>query len=677
MLHLLGAATVLVSVVSAWSPTDSYAPGIVECPSYLNDKHNSTRAGFLRRADGISDEEFEWIQQKDELTFDHLRTFLEGTGLNGTESFLDDIASNSSARIPRIGLAFSGGGYRAMLCAAGQISGLDNRTRGVDEHGLPLLDSVSYIAGLSGGSWFVSSLVYNNWTSVQEIIDQNGQDDAIWNLEHTIITPHGANIIKDAAYWKTLDDQIDEKRDAGFNASMTDPWGRGLSHQFFPGLEDFGASMTFTSLRNWDVFTEHVIPFPIVVADGRAPGTYIVNLNSTVFEFNPFEMGSWDTYLETFVDLHYVGTTMDGGKAAGNGSCWSGLDNTGFVFGTSSTLFNQFLLQINSTGISGVAYDAAEAVLKKLSKKENDIAPWFPNPFYNSPWGSAKNMISDHDLNLVDGGEDNQNVPLSPLLVEDRGVDVIFSFDNSADTDFSWPNGSSLVNTYERQFVNASANFAFPYVPSTDTFLHNNLTAKPTFFGCYASNLTDLMKEVDTEYVPPLVIYIANRPWTYSSNTSTFKLSYDDDEKLAMIENGFAVSTFNNLTIDKDFKKCIGCAILQRSKERQGVPIGDECKACFDEYCWDGSTYTYEDDSYPDAFTDTGVYNSSVNQANPQEVQDVKTSTDSTATESTSAMSTGTVSSISSTHKNDAGVVQNVSPWVHLLTTILGYCAFL
>lgn len=144
-----------------------------------------------------------------------------------------------------------------------------------------------------------------------------------------------------------------------------------------------------------------------------------------------------------------------------------------------------------------------------------------------------------------------------------------------------------------------------------------------------------------------------------------------------MIENGFAVSTFNNLTIDKDFKKCIGCAILQRSKERQGVPIGDECKACFDEYCWDGSTYTYEDDSYPDAFTDTGVYNSSVNQANPQEVQDVKTSTDSTATESTSAMSTGTVSSISSTHKNDAGVVQNVSPWVHLLTTILGYCAFL
>lgn len=137
---------------------------------------------------------------------------------------------------------------------------------------------------------------------------------------------------------------------------------------------------------------------------------------------------------------------------------------------------------------------------------------WFPNPFYNSPWGSAKNMISDHDLNLVDGGEDNQNVPLSPLLVEDRGVDVIFSFDNSADTDFSWPNGSSLVNTYERQFVNASANFAFPYVPSTDTFLHNNLTAKPTFFGCYASNLTDLMKEVDTEYVPPLVIYIANRP---------------------------------------------------------------------------------------------------------------------------------------------------------------------
>jgi lysophospholipase len=671
MLNYIACVTLLASVVSAWSPTDSYAPGIVDCPSYLksNSSDTETRVGFLRQAVGISDAEHEWMQERDNVTFSYLKTFLKDTGLNGTDEFLDSILSNSSARIPRIGLSFSGGGYRAMLCAAGEISGLDNRTIGAADHGLPLLDATSYITGLSGGSWFVSTLVYNNWTSVQEIIDQSGQDNAIWDLEHTIITPGGINIVKNAEYWNTLDKEISQKRDAGFNVSMTDPWGRGLSYQNFPGLEDQGASMTFTSLRDWNIFNNHSIPFPIIVSDGRTPGFMIINSNSTVFEFNPFELGSWDTYVDSFVDLKYVGTPMDAGKPSGNGSCWSGLDNTGFVFGTSSTLFNQFLLQLNSTGISGLAYSAANALLSELSDAENDIAPWFPNPFFNSPYGTSEGIKSDDTLFLVDGGEDNQNVPLYPLLEEERGVDVIFSFDNSADTSQSWPNGSSLMYTYQRQFANASANFAFPYVPGVDTFLHNNLTARPTFFGCYANNLTSLMKEVGTDYVPPLVVYIANRPWSYNSNTSTFKMEYDNDEKLGMIQNGFAISTFNNLTVDPEFEKCIGCAILQRSKERMGVPIGDECKSCFDTYCWDGSTYTYTNDSYPNAFTNTGRYNNTVNNANAAEISDIKTS-------SVSSSSTSSVSSISSRSKNGSPATSSgVSNWIQLISIALSIFA--
>lgn len=682
MLNLVATAALFLSIVRAWSPTDSYAPGIVDCPAYLSDEnHDSeTRSGFLRQANGISTNETEWMQKRDNVTIDNLKLFLRESGLSDTDEYIESIVSNSSARIPRLALSFSGGGYRAMLCAAGEISGLDNRTNGAADHGLPILDSASYIAGLSGGSWFVSSLVYNNWTSVQEIIDQTGKDGAIWDLDHTIIDPHGLNIVKDAKYWSQLSDDIDLKRDAGFNVSMTDPWGRGLSYQFFPGLEDHGASMTFTSLRDWDIFTKQEIPFPIVVSDGRAPGVKIINSNSTVFEFNPFELGSWDTYVDSFVDLKYAGTPMDAGKPSGNGSCWSGLDNTGFVFGTSSTLFNQFLLRLNSTGISGLAYTAAYDLLKDLDKDENDIAPWFPNPFFNSPYGSSEDIKSDDTLFLVDGGEDNQNVPLYPLLEEERGVDIIFSFDNSADTDQNWPDGASLVNTYERQFVNASANFAFPYVPGVDTFLHNNLTARPTFFGCYASNMTDLMKEVNTTYVPPLVVYIANRPWTYSSNTSTFKLSYDDVEKLAMIENGFAISTFNNLTVDTEFKKCVGCAILQRSKERMGVPIGDECQSCFDEYCWDGSTYTYDDDSYPDAFTNTGRYNSTESHANASELSDINTVSVAEADSSSTSTSTAsaTVSSISSHSKNGAmGSSSGVSNWIHLVTLALGWIALI
>lgn len=670
MIRITALVTVLAAVASAWSPTDSYAPGIVDCPSYIDDEafNDDTHAGLLRKAQGISDDESDWFKKRDEITIENLKTFLAETGLNGTDSYIDELTSNSSARIPRIALSFSGGGYRAMLCAAGEISGLDNRTHGADEHGIPLLDSVSYIAGLSGGSWFLSTLVYNNWTSVQEIIDQNGKDDAIWDLEHTIIAPHGLNIFKNAGYWDDLRDEVDAKKDAGFNTSLTDPWGRGLSYQFFPGLSDYGAAMTFSGLRDWDIFTNHEIPFPILVADGRTPGSPIIDSNSTVFEFNPFELGSWDPYVESFVDLKYVGTPLDSGKPSGNGSCWAGLDNTGFVFGTSSTLFNQFILQLNTTDLSGLAYSAANFVLKDLSSDENDIAPWTPNPFYNTPYGSSHRIKSSETLYLVDGGEDNQNVPLYPLLEEERGVDIILAYDNSADTEHSWPNGSSLVYTYERQFLNSSTNFAFPYVPGTDTFLHNNLTAKPTFFGCYASNLTDLMEEVNTSYVPPLVVYIANRPWSFNSNTSTFKLSYEDDEKLSMIENGFEISTFNNLTVDADFKKCLGCAILQRSKERSGVEIGEECQSCFDEYCWDGSTYTYgENDPLPDAFTDTGRYNTTQSSPAPEEVEGVQVNP--------SASSSASVSSISSTHKNDGSSPVTFPSYLQLVYLGLGWLA--
>lgn len=700
MMHLLPASLLLASVASAWSPTDSYAPGIVDCPDYLDDDDTDTKVGFLRQADGISDDEQDWIEARDNITLDNLKLFLNSVNLTDldTDSFLDKIQKNSSARIPRIALSFSGGGYRAMLCAAGEIAGLDNRTVGTDTHGLPILGATSYVAGLSGGSWFLSSLVFNNWTSVQEIVDQNGQDDAIWDLEHKMLDPYGVNLVKDAEYWHDIKEAVDDKRDAGFNVSMTDPWGRGLSHQFFPGLDDFGASMTFTSLRNWDVFTNHSMPFPIIVSDGRTPGTKIINSNSTVFEFNPFELGSWDTYVDSFVDLKYVGTPMDKGQPSGNGSCWAGLDNAGFVFGTSSTLFNQFLLQLNTTSLSGLAYSAAKAFLTDLDNDENDIAPWTPNPFYNSPYGTSKSIKSDDTLYLVDGGEDDQNIPLYPLLAEERGIDVIFAYDNSADTDQNWPTGASLVYTYERQFTNASANFAFPYVPGIDTFLHNNLTARPTFFGCYASNLTSLMKEVNTTYVPPLVVYTANRPWTFESNTSTFKLKYDDEDKLSMIENGFAISTYGNLTIDEDFPKCVACAILQRSKERMGVEIGDECKKCFDDYCWDGSTYTYDDDSYPNDFTKTGRYNNTVDEPNSSEVlrlaasdapvsasadvilsstQEADTNEAST-TLSSSSVSSATVSSIaSSSHSNGAAAAVNVgsSSWINMLTLVLGWLA--
>lgn len=505
------------------------------------------------------------------------------------ESFI-----NGLNRSIKIGLSFSGGGYRAMLNGAGQLAALDNRTRGGFESGLGgLLQASTYLVGLSGGNWMVGTIAYNNFTSVQHILDQ----DSIWDLSHSIMNPGGWNIKKTYNYYKNISDALDDKRNAGFDVSITDTWGRALSHQFFPGLDDGGDALTWSTLQDVDVFKNYEMPFPIVVADGRTPGTYVISGNSTVFEFNPFEMGSWDPAVYQFSQVKYLGTEVKDGKPSLNGKCIGGFDNAGFIMGTSSSLFNQFILQINTTSLSSTIKSLLTSILQDLSNDDNDIAVYKPNPFKDSDVAGSKSIASNDTLYLCDGGEDLQNIPLYPLLQEQRQVDVIFAYDNSADTNQYWPNGASMVASYQRQFGNQSNGTSFPYVPDVATFVNSNLTAKPTFFGCDAKNLTSLTttQNKTSVYDIPLLVYTANRPFSYWSNTSTFQMKYETKERNAIIQNGFEVATRMNLTLDNEWKACVGCAIIRRQQERQGLEQSDQCKKCFEKYCWDGKLTTNAD----------------------------------------------------------------------------------
>lgn len=589
----LFALLLFVSVVICWSPTDGYAPGNVSCPS----------KDLTRDADSLSKEEKEWLEGRGEVTDENLIKFLEGLDLDDFDA--ESFVNNASDPI-KIGLAFSGGGYRAMLSGAGQLAALDNRTEGALKHGLGgLLQASSYLAGLSGGSWLVGTFALNNFTSIESLV--NGRK--VWDLDHSIVNYGGANLVKKARYYEAISDDLDDKKDAGFEVSLTDTWGRALSYQFFPTVEDYGAGLTWSTIRDSEPFKNHEMPFPIVVADGRTPGTYIISGNSTVFEFNAFEMGSWDPTLYQFTDVKYIGTETNDGKPTTN-SCIAGFDNAGYVLGTSSSLFNQFVLQINTTSISSVLKDLISDLLQDLSEDENDIAVYKPNPFYKSTLGLS-NITSNDTLYLVDGGEDLQNIPLYPLIQPERKLDVIFAYDNSADTDESWPNGTSLVASYERQFLSIGNGTVFPYVPDATTFRNLNLTSKPAFFGCDAKNLTSLTKKTNALasaiYDTPLIVYTANRPFTYWSNQSTFKLSYDEDEVRGMIQNGFETATRLNLTLDEDWPVCVGCAIIRREQERKGIEQSDQCKECFSNYCWDG---TLDTSSNPGInFTTTGQTN--------------------------------------------------------------------
>ena len=72
-----------------------------------------------------------------------------------------------------------------------------------------------------------------------------------------------------------------------------------------------------------------------------------------------------------------------------------------------------------------------------------------------------------------------------------------------------------------------------------------------------------------------------------------------------MIRNGFEVASRNNLTLDSEWPACVGCAIIRRLQERNGEEQTEQCKRCFEKYCWDGSLDT--DDENRLNFTSEGT----------------------------------------------------------------------
>jgi len=382
-------------------------------------------------------------------------------------------------------------------------------------------------------------------------------------------------------YYQQIRDAVHAKADAGFNTTITDYWGRALSYQLV-NATDGGPGYTFSSIAADTGFVEATMPMPIIVALERPAGQIQIWTNSTVIEFNPWEMGSHDAGNPFFAPLRYVGSNFTNGTLSNGRQCVSGVDNIGFVFGTSSSLFNQAFLQLGraSPDVPEFFIDSLNDTLANISEENTDIASW-PNPFFQYRPAANRNANST-TLDLVDGGEDLQNIPFDPLLWSLRAVDVILAVDGSADTLTHWPNGTALVATYQRSLsgdATPAERNRFPPVPDQNTIVNLGLNRKPSFFGC----------DPAAPNPGPLIVYLPNAPYSNYSNVTTFQMEFTDEERLAIVGNGYNVATMANATVDKQWPACLGCAILDRSFRRSGTQAPSICAECFQRYCWNGT----------------------------------------------------------------------------------------
>ncbi|OLL24675.1 Lysophospholipase 1 [Neolecta irregularis DAH-3] len=533
-----------------------YRPVNTSCPSYP----------LVRTASkSLSSNETSYVNGRDKITNPLLSDLL--TRLNLSDFDVSKFLSNYT---PKVALSFSGGGYRAMLNGAGTYMAMDSRTDGSEQPGHlgGLLQAATYLTGLSGGSWLIGSLVVNNFTTVQRL------QSTIWDFRNSIFAPFGSsNVAENVKYYEDILQAVQAKSKAGFEVTLTDFWGRALSRQLIDDPNE-GLAVSFSSILNMEAFMTKNMPFPIIVADGRAPNEVTISVNTTVFDINPYEFGSWSPDLFAFTSTTYLGTNLTGGMPTTSNHCVTGFDNAAFIMGTSSSLFNEFLLRINSSGSTSPTLETLGSILSALSTEEDDIAA-YPNSFYN--YSSMRKGNLSRILTLVDGGEDLENIPLDPVVQPARAVDVVFAIDSSADVN-TWPNGTALVASYERSLNKIANGTTFPSIPDQQTIVNLGLNSRPTFFGCNATNFTS--------HVSPLIVYVPNHPMTFYSNITTFTFKYDNATRDNVIGNGYNVFTQGNST---EWASCVACAIIHREVERQGQVVTNQCQSCLNKYCWNGT----------------------------------------------------------------------------------------
>lgn len=448
---------------------------------------------------------------------------------------------------------------------AGVIQGFDERDSNSSTSGL--YQALTYQSGLSGGAWLLSSIAGNNYPTITSL-KQNLWEQA---FQDSLLVP--GNLLVAAAYASITSD-IESKAAAGFSPTLTDPWGRLLSYQLFYGT-DGGVDITLSSVSSLSNFTNYEAPFPIMLALGVKTweGDCTPGPNATIYEFTPYEFGSWDSDVSAFTQTEYLGTSLSGGQPS-ESSCITNYDNIGYILGTSSNLFNEVCIPVavsNSTAdnYTALAQDLSVIVSNTHAIATRDEYAVYPNPFYEYNSSSAVPNSADpvwaqQELRLADGGEANQNDPIWPFLQPYRDVDVLIVNDNSADTSANYPNGSEILTTYV-QSTNRNLT-KMPYIPSVDTFIAEGLNTRPTFFGC-------------TESDKLTIIYIPNVNMTYDSGQSTYKLEYTTDETDGMISNGVAMAEQPD---DDNWATCLGCAIL--AKASSTLPL--DCTACFAQYCY-------------------------------------------------------------------------------------------
>lgn len=129
---------------------------------------------LVRPPIGLSNEEAEWVRGRRAVAARSFASYLSRLDLEDfdTTTYVSRIINDLDTNMPVISFALSGGAWRSAYTGTGAIPALDDTlAASVDAKTGGLLQSMTYLAGLSGGSWPVASYASHNFRPFDNMIN--------------------------------------------------------------------------------------------------------------------------------------------------------------------------------------------------------------------------------------------------------------------------------------------------------------------------------------------------------------------------------------------------------------------------------------------------------------------------------------------------------------------------
>jgi len=491
-------------------------PILCQSPFTLEGPRSCTENDKVTQSPDIQGKESEFVELRKQVAAATLSNWLH---LNVT-----------TENMPVIGIAVSGGGYRAAVGGFGSFLGFSDPAQELEGVLSSLFNSSVYLSGLSGGAWLVANVMKatfdpsSNAKTIRAQISQ-ARDRLVRKGLLTAFPSYKQPLCRDAQGTfqagqqiglRFYADQINSVRQQhGLpNNTLITWWGAMCAGRFLTNLDNWfslscedsqdyknATYMHFSDLTILsEGFNQAQLPFPIITAVSVPPSQNVDPDQAFQFEFTPYAAGCSTPGNVGFIPVTAINSWYNSGVPT---TCWNG-DTLSYIIGVSSSAF-ELISNVANVGIcsslSDTAFNLCTSVrlgqslcnelvfansnsvlnqcndlISRIQRLATDsctnrgrCSATFPNWLFKTSVNSP--LLNDREtFNLVDGGLGG-NLPLHPLW--NRNLSHVVALDYSFNTDSNQtsattgrPNGQALIWA-QRYF--RRYNISFPDLPANQT----------------------------------------------------------------------------------------------------------------------------------------------------------------------------------------------------------------